>query len=225
MRLARKDIRLNTWNPHNPTVGWADAVSPERYQTKHFSAKNFPSVPARLPYPQAPHRQGSDAAYRERERDPMLSSLVTRDLARRLLDCDSVAASISAQTEPPNFRVYEKLRHRLGASLGADAFQALASRALRIARSESPRLHAVQVTADGRLQSLGLFEPQTDTDQEGEDGVILIARLLDLFLAFIGPALTLQLLRDLSPVSRSRQNWSNRRLSRISCKKSANSGA
>ena len=129
----------------------------------------------------------------------MPSSLVTRELARRLLDCESVAASTSAQTEPLTFRVYEKLRHQLSASVGTDGFQALASRALRIARSESPRLNSVQVTADGRLQGLDRFEPQTDTDQKGEDGVILIAQLLDLFLAFLGPALTLQLLRDMSP--------------------------
>jgi hypothetical protein len=129
----------------------------------------------------------------------MLSSLVTRDLARRLLEYESVAASNSEQTEPPTFRVYEKLRHQLSASVGADGFQALASRALRIARSESSRLNSVQVAADGRLQDLGRLEPQTDTDQEGEDGVILIAQLLDLFLAFLGPALTRQLLRDMSP--------------------------
>jgi hypothetical protein len=129
----------------------------------------------------------------------MPSSLVTRDLARRLLDCESVAASTSAQSEPPTFRVYEKLRHRLGAPVGTDGFQALASRALGIARSESPGLNSVRVTADGHLQGLGRLEPQTDTDQVGEDGVILIAQLLDLFLAFLGPALTLQLLRDMSP--------------------------
>jgi hypothetical protein len=127
----------------------------------------------------------------------MLSSLVTHDLARRLLKCESVAALSSAQTESPTFRVYELLRHQLGAAVGTDGFRALASRALRIARSESPGLSSVQVTANGNLQDLGRLEPQTSTEQE--DGVILIAQLLDLFVAFLGPALTLQLLRDISP--------------------------
>ena len=127
----------------------------------------------------------------------MLSSLVTRDLARRLLECESLAAS-NSQTESPTFRVYEKLRHQLSASVGTDGFQALASRALRIARSGSSKLNSVQVEADGRLRGLDRLEPQTDTDHEGEDGVILITQLLDLFLAFLGPALTLQLLQDLS---------------------------
>jgi hypothetical protein len=126
------------------------------------------------------------------------SSLVTRDLARRLLECESVAASNSEQTEPRTFRVYEKLRHQLSSFVGTDGFQALASRALRIAKSGSPRLNSVQVTTDGRLQGLDRLEARTDADQEGEE-VILIAQLLDLLLAFLGPALTLQLLRDMSP--------------------------
>jgi hypothetical protein len=129
----------------------------------------------------------------------MLSSLVTYELARRLLKCESVDASTSAQTELPSFRVYEKLRHQLSAVVGTDGFQAMACRALRIVRSESPGLNSVQVTADGHLQGLGRLEPQTGIEQEDEGGVILVAQLLDLFVAFLGPALTLQLLRDMSP--------------------------
>jgi hypothetical protein len=128
----------------------------------------------------------------------MLSSLVTRDLARRLLECESLAPS-NPQTESPTFRVYEKLRHQLSGSVGTDGFQALASRALRIARSESSKFNSVQVEADGRLRGIDGLETQTDTDHEDEDGVILITQLLDLFLALLGPALTLQLLQDMSP--------------------------
>jgi hypothetical protein len=94
-------------------------------------------------------------------------------------------------------RVYEKLRRQLGAPVGVDGFQALASRALALARSESPRLSAVQITANGALRGLGEVESQADADEDGEAGVILIAQLLGLFLTFLGEATTLRLIEDL----------------------------
>jgi len=104
-------------------------------------------------------------------------------------------------------RVYERLRRQLGAPVGVDGFQALASRALTLAKSQSPLLSAVQVTANGGLLGLGEVESQTDADENGEAGVILIAQLLGLFLTFLGEATTLRLIEDLrlqvdaSPVS------------------------
>jgi hypothetical protein len=94
-------------------------------------------------------------------------------------------------------RVYERLRRQLGAPVGVDGFQALASRALALAKSESPRLSAVQVTANGGLRGLGEVESRTDSDEDGESGIILIAQLLGLFLAFLGEATTLRLIEDL----------------------------
>jgi hypothetical protein len=81
--------------------------------------------------------------------------------------------------------------------MGADGFQVLASRALSLAKSESARLSAVQVTADGCLRGLGEVESQTDTDRDGDSGVILIAQLIGLFLTFLGEATTLRLIEDL----------------------------
>jgi hypothetical protein len=92
-------------------------------------------------------------------------------------------------------RVYERLRRQLGAPVGTDGFQALASRALALAKAESPGLSAVQVTANGGLRGLGEVESQTDAD--GEVGIILIAQLLGLFLTFLGEATTLRLIEDL----------------------------
>jgi hypothetical protein len=76
--------------------------------------------------------------------------------------------------------------------VGTDGFQALASRALALAKAESPRLSAVQVTANGGLRGLGEVESQTDAD--GEVGIILIAQLLGLFLTLLGEAATLRLI-------------------------------
>jgi hypothetical protein len=57
----------------------------------------------------------------------------------------------------------------------------------------------VQVTADGSLQGLGELESQVDKDQVGKGGVLLVAQLLGLFVEFIGEALTLRLVQDVSP--------------------------
>jgi hypothetical protein len=94
-------------------------------------------------------------------------------------------------------RAYERLRRQLGAPVGPDGFQALASRALALAKSESPQLSAVQVTANGGLRGLSEVESQTAADENGEAGVILIAQLLGLFLTFLGEATTLSLIEDL----------------------------
>jgi hypothetical protein len=129
--------------------------------------------------------------------EPMLPRHKTRDLARSLVASEADAATTSLHTEPATVRVYEKLRRQLGAPVGVDGFQALASRALALAKSESPRLRAVQVTANGDLHGLGEVESQPDTDENGEAGIILIAQLLGLFLIFLGEATTLRLIEDL----------------------------
>ena len=122
----------------------------------------------------------------------------TRDLARRLIASEANETTASLQTKPATARVYERLRRQLGASVGADGFQALASRALALAKSESPRLSSVQLTASGGLRGLGEIESQTDVEEDGEAGVILIAQLLGLFLSLLGEATTLRLIEDLS---------------------------
>ena len=55
----------------------------------------------------------------------------------------------------------------------------------------------VQVTANGGLSGLDAVEFQTDTDEDGEAGIILIAQLLGLFLALLGEVTTLRLIEDL----------------------------
>jgi len=123
----------------------------------------------------------------------------THDLARSLFSSEADANATALQTKPASVRVYEKLRRQLGAPVGVDGFQALASRALVLAKSQSPKLSAVQVTASGEMHGLGEVESQDGTS-EGEDneaGVILIAQLLGLFLTFLGETTTLRLIEDL----------------------------
>ena len=137
----------------------------------------------------------------------MLPPNKPRDLARSLVASEADASTTSLHSEPATVRVYERLRRQLGSPVGVDGFQALASRALALAKSQMPRLSAVQVTANGGLRGLGKVESQTDADENGEAGIILIAQLLGLFLTLLGEATTLRLIEDLrlqadvSPVS------------------------
>ena len=121
----------------------------------------------------------------------------TRELARSLVACEADASTASLHAEPATVRVYEKLRRQLGAPVGVDGFQALASRALALAKSESPRLSTVQITESGGLRGLDEVESEVNADEAGEAGIILIAQLLGLFLTFLGEATTLRLIEDL----------------------------
>ena len=127
----------------------------------------------------------------------MIPPKETRDLARSLVAREADTSTTSLQTEPATVRVYDRLRRQFSAPVGVDGFQVLASRALALAKSESRRLSAVQITANGGLRGLGEVESQTDTDEDGEVGIILIAQLLGLFLTFLGEATTLRLIEDL----------------------------
>jgi hypothetical protein len=138
----------------------------------------------------------------------------TRDLAHRLLAYEAGAGKTSEPVESATVLVYEKLRQSLSAFAGAAAFESLAFRALTQAKSEAPGLWAVQVAADGSLEGLGEFEPQIDIDKDlaGEEGTILIARLLSLLHIFLGEALTLSLLRHAWPgAAFDERNSGNRR--------------
>jgi hypothetical protein len=127
----------------------------------------------------------------------MLSRQKTRDLARSLVASEADSNTTSPHTEPATVRVYERLRRQLGAPMGVGGFQALAFRALALAKSESPRLGGVQITESGALRGLDEVECQTDADEEGEGGIVLIAQLLGVFLTFLGEATTLRLIEDL----------------------------
>jgi hypothetical protein len=127
----------------------------------------------------------------------MLPPHKTRELARSLVASEADETTASLHTEPAAVRVYDRLRRQLGAPVGVDGFQVLASRALALAKSQSPRLSAVQVTANGDLRGLDEVESQTDPDEDGEAGITLIAQLLGLFLTLLGEATTLRLIEDL----------------------------
>jgi hypothetical protein len=143
-----------------------------------------------------PRAQGEGGKCGKRT-EPMSPPQKTRDLARSLVASETDASTKSLQTEPATVRVYERLRRQLGSPVGADGFHALASRALALAKAESPTLSEVQIAADGCLRGLGEIESQTGADEDVDAGIMLIAQLLGLFLTFLGEATTLRLIEDL----------------------------
>jgi hypothetical protein len=129
----------------------------------------------------------------------------SRHLARSLLTYEAAADKSSEPTESAPSRVFEKLRRPLCALAGVAGFRSLLSRALTLARAETPSLGAVEIAADGSLQGLDELGPQINKDKDrdqanaNEGGAILIAQLLGLLLTFIGEAVTLRMLQDVWP--------------------------
>ena len=117
----------------------------------------------------------------------------TRDLAQRLLAYENAAGKTSEPTEFAAFRVFERLREPICALTGVAGFRSLLSRALTLARAESPSLSALQVAADGSLKGLDELRPEVAVDQAMEAGLILITQLLGLLVRVVGEAITLQL--------------------------------
>lgn len=123
-----------------------------------------------------------------------------RTFAKRLL-ADDALENKSSQTAatPVVFRVCERLRPQLAILMGNGGFRALLSRALALASMEVSWLRAVHVKADGSLEGLAELELQADREKVAECGVVLLAQLLELLVAFIGENLTLRLVRELWP--------------------------
>jgi hypothetical protein len=115
----------------------------------------------------------------------------TRELAEQLVDFEARSQSVSTVDRLATCRVCEKLRRPLVILTGTAGFSSLLSRALTLAKRESPALSAVQVKPDGSLEGL-----------EGEAAQahpILVGYLLSLLITFIGETLTMRLLHDIWP--------------------------
>lgn len=131
----------------------------------------------------------------------MITMPETRDLAQRLLTFESAGGNTSEPAGSAILRVYEKLRQRLVELAGTAGFQALASRALTLARSQDPSLGSVRVAANGNLEGMSAVESAIDAEKDSvhQAGVVFISRLLGLLLLFLGGALTMNLIRDAWP--------------------------
>jgi hypothetical protein len=122
-----------------------------------------------------------------------------KEFARQLLVYEAATGTSPAAGESAVFRVCEKLRGRLSVLIGTDGFRLLLSRAVSIAGAGRPWLSALIIRPDGSLGGLDDLEAALSVQMIVAGEVALVAQLLELLVTFIGPALTLQLLRDIWP--------------------------
>lgn len=122
-----------------------------------------------------------------------------RDFAERLIAYEMKGKNSADTKTPTAFLVSLKLRPSLATLMGSAGFHALLSRALALASAQVPWLRVVHVRADGSFEGLHPFGLQRDADQIVEGGVIVLAQLLGLLVAFIGEDLTLRLVREVWP--------------------------
>ena len=122
-----------------------------------------------------------------------------RNLAARIIACETDGDSSAGTQIPDAFHVFENLRPQLVPLMGNGGFRALISRALRLARVEVPWLRAIQVKTNGSLEGLEEIHAQLSLDAMFVGRVALLAELLGLLVAFIGENLMSRLVLETWP--------------------------
>ena len=122
-----------------------------------------------------------------------------RSIAERLINHETPRSGSTATANPANFQVTDRLRPHLATLMGNGGFRALLARALVLASSEVSWLRAVRVSADGTLEGLETPDGGLNPAEFREGQVVLLAQLLGLLVAFIGPGLTLRLVSEIWP--------------------------
>jgi len=122
-----------------------------------------------------------------------------RRIAKRLMVAETGGKSSARATPGAAFPVTDKLSPHLATLMGKGGVRALLARALVLATAEVPWLSAGHVNADGDLEGLDAVRADFDPAQFLEGRVILLAQLLGLLVAFIGPGLTSRLMGEIWP--------------------------
>lgn len=122
-----------------------------------------------------------------------------RDIARRLLREERSRRNINDADGPSILRVCDKLRVRLASLVGVVGFRGLLSRALSLAKADVPWLGGVQVAANGSLEISAAIGADLTEAKAREGGVVLITRLLELLVMFVGESLTLGFVQECWP--------------------------
>ncbi len=116
--------------------------------------------------------------------------------AQQLLACEAALGNPVGAKDSRAFRGLAKLRAPLSKLIGVGGFRALLSRAQALAGEEVNWLYALDLKADGLLDGL---ETELTASEVAAGEAALIAQMTGLLVTFIGPALTMQLLREIWP--------------------------
>lgn len=100
---------------------------------------------------------------------------------------------------PPAFHVSDRLHPHLVNMMGTAGYRSLLVRALLLADGEVPWLRAVNIRPDGSLETLDAQPAPIEPAKYFKGRVVLLAQLLGLLLAFIGPRLTVRLVGTVWP--------------------------
>jgi hypothetical protein len=122
-----------------------------------------------------------------------------RNFAGSLIDQETQMNPSPRATLPTAFPVTEKLRPLIATYVGRSGYHALLYRALILAREEVPWLFHVEISADGSLHNFAELAARQETAAANAGSEILLARLFELLVAFIGEILTLRLVQELWP--------------------------
>lgn len=122
-----------------------------------------------------------------------------RGIAERLIASERPEGTFADAAAPTKFPVTAKLHPLLATLVGKSGVRALLARALLLASAEVPWLRAARVSIDGGLDGLEAIIADLDPAVLAEGRVVLLAQLLGLLVALIGPGLTSRLIGELWP--------------------------
>jgi hypothetical protein len=122
-----------------------------------------------------------------------------RRIAESLMAYEAPASEHSGAKTAAAFHVADSLRSHLAALMGIGGFRALLSRAVALSIMEVPWMRTVEVKTDGTLEGLERLHAQLEPGELREGKGVLLAQLLGLLVAFIGPSLTSRLVGEIWP--------------------------
>jgi hypothetical protein len=122
-----------------------------------------------------------------------------RSIALRLINHETDELDAAGTTNATTLLVTERLRPHLATLMGNGGFRALLARALALAGAEVSWLRAIQVSTDGTLEGMERAHVRLKPAEFREGRVVLLAQLLGLLVAFIGPGLTSRLIGEIWP--------------------------
>ncbi len=122
-----------------------------------------------------------------------------RSVAKLLMNTEISTTSAAKAAGGSMFPVTDKLRPQLEILMSKGGVRALLARALVLASAEISWLQAARVNADNTLEGLEALASERDPAEFFEGRVVLLAQLLGLLVAFIGPSLTSRLIGEVWP--------------------------
>ena len=122
-----------------------------------------------------------------------------RNFAKHLIVSAALTSSTSEADREAAFPVTDTLRPYLATLMGKGGVRALLARALVLATAEISWLRAVNVNAEGDFEGLAAVGALLDPTDFLEGRVVLLAQLLGLLVAFVGPGLTSRLVGEFWP--------------------------